>query len=305
MSVFEFPMVFSADGASLVGRVYRNVDELVTPQPAVVVTGSWLTVKEQMARIYALRLAEKGITAFTFDFTGFGQSGGAPRQLELPARKIADITAAAYFLSTMSFVREGSVGHVGICASAQYALAAIARGARIRSFVSIAGWYHDAASVASFYGGAEGARLRIGRAREAFETWAKSGEVIMVPAYRPADDRAGMFFELDYYANPARGAVPEWKNEMAEMSWLFWLTFDGVRSAGEVSVPTLMVHSDGCVFPEHAKAVHAALRGFKQMEWTEGNQIDFYDQETQVTRAVALMAPHFHATLGVDSRAHA
>ena len=110
MSVFEFPMVFPADGASLVGRVYRNVDDLVTPQPAVVVTGAWLTVKEQMARTYALRLAEQGITAFTFDFTGFGQSGGAPRQLELPARKIADIAAAADFLSTMSFVREGGVG---------------------------------------------------------------------------------------------------------------------------------------------------------------------------------------------------
>jgi hypothetical protein len=91
---------------------------------------------------------------------------------------------------------------------------------------------------------------------------------------------------------------------MAEMSWLFWLTYDGVRSAGEVSVPTLMVHSDGCVFPEHAKAVHAALRGPKQLEWTVGSQIDFYDQETQVTRAVALMAPHFQATLGIDLRAH-
>ena len=31
MSIFEFPMVFPADGALLVGRVYRNVDELVTP----------------------------------------------------------------------------------------------------------------------------------------------------------------------------------------------------------------------------------------------------------------------------------
>jgi fermentation-respiration switch protein FrsA (DUF1100 family) len=298
--VFEFPMVFPADGASLVGRVYRNVDELVTPQPAVVVTGSWLTVKEQMARTYALRLAEQGITAFTFDFTGFGKSGGAPRQLELPARKIADITAAADFLSTMSFVRKGGVGHVGICASAQYALAAIARGARIRSFVSIAGWYHDAESVATFYGGTEGARLRIGRAREALEIWAKSGDVIMVPAYRPGDDRAGLFFELDYYANPGRGAVPEWRNEMAEMSWLFWLTFDGVRSAEEVNTPTLMVHSDGCVFPEHAKPVYAALKGPKRIEWTEGSQSDFYDQETQVTRAVALVAPHFRATLGID-----
>jgi fermentation-respiration switch protein FrsA (DUF1100 family) len=303
MSVFEFPMVFPADGTSLVGRVYRNLDNLVTPQPAVMVTGSWLTVKEQMPRIYALRLAEQGITAFTFDFTGFGQSGGSPRQLELPARKIADIVAAADFLSTMSFVREGGVGHVGICASAQYALAAIVRGARIRSFVSIAGWYQDAESVTAFYGGGPGARLRIGRGREALENWAKSGDVIMVPAYRPGDDRAGMFFELDYYGNPRRGAVPEWKNEMAEMSWLFWLTFDGVRSAAEVNTPTLMVHSDGCVFPDHAKAVHAALKGPKQMEWAEGSQIDFYDQDAQVTRAVALMAPHFGATLGVDRMA--
>ena len=300
MSIFEFPMVFSEGGASLVGRIYRNVDELVTLQPAVVVSGAWLTVKEQMAHIYAVRLAEQGITAFTFDFTGFGQSGGAPRQLELPARKIADIAAAADFLSTMSFVREGGVGHVGICASAQYALAAIARGARIRSFVSIAGWYHDAESVASFYGGAEGARMRIGRAREALESWAKSGDVIMVPAYRAGDDRAGMFFEADYYANPRRGAVPEWKNEMAEMSWLFWLTFDGVRSADKVSVATLMMHSEGCVFPDHANAVYAALKGRKQMEWTKGNQIDFYDQKEQVTNAVSLAVSHFRSTLGVD-----
>ena len=238
MPVFEFPMVFPSDGASLVGRVYRNVDDLVTPQPTVGVTGAWLTVKEQMARTYALRLAEQGITAFTFDFTGFGQSGGAPRQLELPARKIADIAAAADFLSTLSFVGGGGVGYVGICGSAQYALAAMARGARIRSFVSIAGWFHDARSVAPFYGGAVGTALRLGRAGQALETWAKTGEVAMVPAYRPGDDRAGMFFELDYYANPRRGAVPEWKNEMAEMSWLFWLTFDGVRSRGEVNVPT-------------------------------------------------------------------
>jgi fermentation-respiration switch protein FrsA (DUF1100 family) len=297
MSVFEFPMVFPADGVSLMGRVYRNVDELVTPQPAVVVTGSWLTVKEQMPRTYALRLAEQGMTAFTFDFTGFGQSGGAPRQLELPARKIADIAAAADFLSTMSFVSGSGVGHIGICASAQYALAAIARGARIRSFASIAGWYHDAKSVAGFYGGPEGARLRIGRAREALEAWAKSGEVMMVPAYAAGNERAGMFFELDYYADPRRGALPEWKNEMAEMSWLFWLTFDGVRAAREVNAPTLIVHSDGCVFPDHAKAVYAALQGPKQLEWSEGSQIDFYDQDAQVTRAVALAVPHFRATL--------
>ena len=302
MSVFQFPMMFPSDGAELVGRVYRNIDNLVAPQPAVVVTGAWLTVKEQMPHTYALQLAERGISAFTFDFTGFGQSGGTPRQLELPVRKIADIIAAADFLSTMSFVQGGAVGYVGICGSAQYALAAIARGARIRSFASVAGWYHDAASVAGFYGGEAGTALRLERASRAQETYAASGEVVTVPAYRPGDDRAGMFFELDYYANPKRGAVPAWRNEMAEMSWLFWLTFDGLRAAREVSVPTLMVHSDGCVFPDHAKQVYQALRGPKQLEWADGNQIDFYDQAPQVTRAVALVERHVRDTLTAGVR---
>jgi uncharacterized protein len=58
------------------------------------------------------------------------------------------------------------------------------------------------------------------------------------------------------------------------------------------------------VFPDHAKAMYAGLKGPKQLEWTEGSQIDFYDQDTQVTRAVALMTPHFRATLGGRVEAH-
>jgi hypothetical protein len=298
MPVFEFPLVFPSDGVMLVGRVYRDVDNLVDQRPAVTVTGSWLTVKEQMPRTYALALAERGYTAFTFDFAGFGQSDGEPRQLELPARKINDIIAAANFLSTMSFARGGLVGHLGVCASAQYALAAIARGARIGSFASVAGWYHDAKSVAGFYGGSSGTAMRLERASRALEAYGASRTVTMVPAYRAGDDRAGMFFELDYYANPRRGAVPEWKNEMAEMSWLYWLTFDGLSAAQQVSVPTVMVHGDGCVLPENARAVHTALRGPKRLEWMAGSQIDFYDQPPQVAGAIEIVDQHFRSTLG-------
>jgi hypothetical protein len=298
MQVIQFPMVFPSNGATLAGCVYRNTAELNERQPTVVVTGSWLTVKEQMPHTYALRLAEAGYTAFTFDFAGFGASGGEPRQLELPARKIADIVAAAEFLSTMSFASAGGVGHVGVCASAQYTLAAIARGARIRSFASIAGWYHDARSVAPFYGGADGVALRLGRARDALARYAATGEVVTVPAYDPNDDRAGMFFELDYYGNPQRGVVAEWKNEMAEMTWASWLAFDGLRAAAEVSVPTLMVHGDGAVLPDNARAVYAALRGPKRLEWTDGNQMDFYDQPAQVSASLEAINAHFRETLG-------
>jgi len=280
----------------LSARVYRNTDDLLDRQPAVIITGAWLTVKEQMAHHYAQALAARGYTVFTFDFSGYGESGGAPRQLELPARKVADITAAARYVSSLSFVRPG-VGYLGVCGSAQYALAAIAGGAPITSFVSVAGWFHDTASVAPFYGGMDGVNVRIARAHEALAEYQRTGTMPVVPAYESGNDRAGMFFDLDYYGNPARGAVPAWRNEMAEASWLYWLTFDGLTAADRVSVPTLLVHGDDCVLPDNAKAVHDRLGGERELVWAGGAQTDFYDQPEQVGLAVEAADRHFGRTL--------
>src|SRR5262245_55226205 len=139
--IHRTPLSFFRGDTRIAGQLFRNTDRPDVRQPGVIVTGSWLTVKEQMPETYALRLAERGYTAFTFDFTGFGESGGEPRQAELPDRKIADLVAAADFVSTLSMVEAGTLGHLAVCASAQYGLAALARGSCVRRFVSVAGWY--------------------------------------------------------------------------------------------------------------------------------------------------------------------
>jgi pimeloyl-ACP methyl ester carboxylesterase len=295
--IHTFPFLFFSEGTRLHGTLHRNVDDLDTPQPAIVVSGSWLTVKEQMADRYARELAARGFSAFTFDFAGFGHSAGEPRQAEIPMRKIADIRAATDFVRSLSCSRSESVGYLAICASAQYALAAAARGAPIASLVSVAGWFHDAPSIAPFYGGSEGVKRRLQRARSALDTYISSGTAAVVPAYADGDERAGMYFPLDYYADPTRGRVPEWRNEMSEMSWLYWLTFDGIRSANSVSTPTLIVHSDGSALPDNARRIHAGLRGPKELLWMEGSQADFYDQPPLVTAAVKAAVGHFQNTL--------
>jgi dienelactone hydrolase len=291
--------VFTSGGATIVGRVHRQDGPggLAERQPAVLVSGSWLTVKEQMADHYAAALARRGYTAITFDFAGFGRSSGDLRQVELPSRKIADMTAAATFASTLSCVHPGRVGYVGVCASAQHALTAIAQGAPIASFASVAGWFHDITTVAPFYGGTAGVDERLARGEAATDRYLADGEIVTVPAYAPGDDRAGMFIELDYYGDPARGAIPEWRNEMAEMTWVPWLTFDGLAAASDVGVPTLFVHSDGCVFPENVEALRRRLRGPVEVAWGAGTQIDFYDRPEQVAFAVDAIDAHFAATL--------
>jgi hypothetical protein len=295
--IFDSPCLFHSQGVPLAGRLFRNTGSLLQRQPALIVMGSWLTVKEQMASTYARKLAALGYTCLAFDFAGFGQSHGEPRRTEIPARKIADIQAAIQFLRTLAFVEPNRIGCVAICASAQYTLQALAQGAGIRSFASVAGWFHDPASIAPFYGGQPGVELRLGRAQVALDKYLRSGEVTYVPAYREGDERAGMHFKLDYYALATRGAVPAWLNEMAEMTWMYWLSYDGISSAATVSTPSIFVHSDGCAFPEHVKRVHAAIRGEKQLAWGEGTQTDYYDQPAALEFAVREVDGWFAKTL--------
>jgi uncharacterized protein len=293
--VTSVPVVLASAGVPLAGRIHRRGDA-TDRQPGVVVSGSWLTVKEQMPDHYAHRLAERGFTALTFDFAGWGASGGDLRHAELPGRKIADIAAATAFLRSSSLVWPGGVGYVGICATAQYALAAAASGA-IASFAAVAGWFHDTASVAPFYGGEAGVAERLARSDAATEDYLRTGEVAAVAAYGPDDPEAAMTLPMDYYANPARGAVPAWPNRMATLSWRPWLTFDGLAAAAGVDVPALLVHADGCVFPDNVRRLRHELRGPVELAWGDGEQTDYYDRPSQVAFALDAVDAHLRSTL--------
>ena len=120
--VHRMTLPFFRGNIRLVGQLFRNTERFDTRQPGILITGSWLTVKEQMPEVYALRFAERGYAAFTFDFSGFGQSVGEPRQAEMPHRKIADIIAATEFLSTLSLVEPDTLTHFAVCASSHTAL---------------------------------------------------------------------------------------------------------------------------------------------------------------------------------------
>lgn len=68
-----------------------------------------------------------------------------------------------------------------------------------------------------------------------------------------------------------------------------------------VRVPSLFVHADGCAFPDHVRQVHARVKGPKALVWSEGTQIDFYDQPAQVGTAVRAVTQWFAETLGAPT----
>jgi len=283
-------------GDVLVGDLYRPSD-LGVGAPALVVTGSWITVKEQMAGLYARRLAAEGFAALAFDFTGYGQSAGAPRDVEDPTRKASDIHAAVGFVQIVEGVDPGRLGVLAVCASSGYSAANAAVDGRVKSLGMVAPWLHDSERVKPYYGGDEGVAARIAAGEAARRHYETDGTVIYIPAVSETDPNAAMFGPFGYYLDPDRGAIPEWGARFAVMAWPGWLTYNPIPLAERITQPVRMVHSHDGAVPDGAEAFAERLAGPSELIWIEGSQLDFYDQPAQVDFAVAQMVDHFRSTL--------
>ncbi|MEM6686842.1 MAG: CocE/NonD family hydrolase, partial [Bacteroidota bacterium] len=202
---------FTSEGLNVVGNLYypANYQE-GTAYPAIVCSGSWTTVKEQMAGLYAERFAAEGFITLAFDFRNYGESEGEPRAWENPAMKIQDIKNAVAYLQTLPEVDNANIGAFGVCAGSMYTLMAASEDNNIKAVATTASWLHDADAVKLFYGGEEGVQEKIAKARAAKKEYAETGNFSYIKAISTTDSTAAMFGEFDYYLNPERGAIPEW-----------------------------------------------------------------------------------------------
>lgn len=302
-------VTFQSQGATLVGNLHYPANyEPGKTYPAVVVSGSWTTVKEQMAGLYAEKLAQhdEGLITLAFDFRNYGASEGEPRFYESPALKIEDLNSAAEYLAGLSAVDSNRVGGFAVCASAGYLLEAAANSeSKIKVVVTAASWLHDAEAVKLFYGGEAGVQARLAAAKAARERYDRDGTVEYIPSISETDASAAMYGPFDYYLNPKRGAVPEWSaDKFAVMSWDDWLNYDPMPSAAKLDRPVLMIHSDGAVLPDYTKRYFANIKSQrKQLHWISSGaqppfeQFDFYDAPEKTKLTVDLAADWFGAHL--------
>ncbi|MFI1722497.1 alpha/beta hydrolase [Streptomyces sp. NPDC020489] len=291
----QHKVTFPSEEVDLTGNLFLPDGD--APTPGVVVAGTWTSVKELMADRYAERLADRGYAALSFDFTGFGESAGRPRDVENPARKVRDIHHALTFLALHPAIDADRLGALGICAAAMYMADNAAHDPRVGSLALVAPWLHDAAICEAAYGGAEAVEQKIKLARDARARFERTGDLEFVPVVDATDERAAMPYDIDFYLNPARGGIPAWPNRFAVMAWEDWLTYDSIALAPRITQPTLLVHSEDAAIPEGARRFHTGLAGPKDILWTQGTQFDFYDQEPHVTLAADTVAAHFGRTL--------
>lgn len=283
---------FDNEGATLSGTLYLPEGHDGSALPAVVVTGAWTSVEEQMPSVYAREMAERGFAAFTFDFRGWGKSGDLPdgvRFVESPEAKTSDIRAAFNVLTTIPEVDPARINGMGICASAGYMIDAVAGNAQVDRLGLVAPWLQNEALVEAVYGGPEGVDSLISLSRAAE---AQGGQII--PAAGP-EGAEGVLMPLGgYYYEEDRGAVPAYDNKWNNAGWEGWLTYHPADHGDRLSQPLAIVHSEAAAIPQGVRDFLEGFTGEATLKMLENvTQFDFYDNPEDVTRAADAMATHF------------
>ncbi len=122
----------------IVGDLYlpKNIDTS-KKHPAIVVGHPFGGNKEQTAGLHAQQLAELGFVALAFDAAFYGESGGQPRNTELPDVRVEDFSAAVDFLSNHTLVDKNRIGILGICGAGGYAIAAAKIDPRMKAIATV------------------------------------------------------------------------------------------------------------------------------------------------------------------------
>jgi uncharacterized protein len=132
------PVTYKLNGLDISANVYTpaNYDPM-KHYPAVVVAHPNGGVKEQVAGLYAQRIAEQGYIAIAADAAYQGASGGQPRNVDKPTYRIEDIHGMADFIARYPGVDVARLGLLGICGGGGYSLKAAQTDKRFKAIATL------------------------------------------------------------------------------------------------------------------------------------------------------------------------
>lgn len=281
---------FVADGVKLCGNLFKpaNFDESKT-YPAIITQGSAFSIKEQMSGTYAQRMAEKGFIGLAFDYRNYGESEGEPRQYENPDIKRNDLEAAVTYLSSLPFVN--SVSALGVCASGGNVAHLAATDKRLTAVAFAAGMVGGPTELAAERNTSEEEAKAIMKViQDSKKHYEETGEAQRMTAYSSSDPTAFYHGEVDYYENPNRGNVKEFLNEYALISLEPLLTFDPMSKAKDITVPSIILHSDNCIAAEASKKFYSQLKGEKELVWGDEPHFNYYDKPELIDEVTSKVA---------------
>ena len=268
---------------------------------AIVVVHPGGGVKEQTSGLYAQRLAEQGFMALAFDASHQGASGGEPRFLDDPMKRVGDIYSAVDYLTSLPYVDAGRIGALGICAGSGAAVKAASLERRIKAVSTVSGVDVGAATRKGWEGKASIADQiamleSVAKERSAEVGGAAPAYINYVPAVGDKSAPRDLQEAADYYLT-SRGQHPNAPNKMLLTSLSNMLAFTGFDRAYLLTQPLLIVAGSEAGSLWHSKELYAKAAGPKELVIIDGaTHMDLYDG-ARVNDVMAKLAPFFKRNL--------
>ena len=132
------PVTYQLHEIDIAANVYVPADyNPAKKYAAIVVAHPNGGVKEQVAGLYAQRLAENGYITLVADASFQGASGGEPRNTDKPACRIEDIHGMIDYITHYPGVDTERVGILGICGGGGYTLKAAQSDKRLKAVATL------------------------------------------------------------------------------------------------------------------------------------------------------------------------
>lgn len=203
-------------------------------------------VKEQVAGLYAQRLAEQGYITIAADAAYQGASGGQPRNVDKPAQRIEDIHGMADYITRFPGVDNTRLGLLGICGGGGYSLAAAQTDKRFKAVATISMFNSGRVRRNGYVDSQlETIQQRLQQASDARAQEAAGGEVLYSGDAKLTDEQIAKL-PYDLYR---QGYAYYWKTHAhpgstfryTTSSLLDLMRFDATDQIGLINQPLLMI----------------------------------------------------------------
>ena len=241
------PVTYKLNGLDIAANVYTpaNYDNSKN-YPVVVVAHPNGGVKEQVAGLYAQRLAELGYITIAADAAFQGASGGQPRNVDKPAFRTEDIRGMADFITQYAGADASRLGLLGICGGGGYALKAAQTDKRFKVVATLSMFNSGLVRRNGFMNSAVATiQQRLQQATEARSLETAGGKVLYVGDTEITDEMADkmpfdLYREGHYYYNRTH-AHPNSTFRYTMSSLLDLMAFDATNNIDLINQPLLMM----------------------------------------------------------------